>query len=75
MKYRVVKPRLVQLKNGTAEYVGDVFDAGDVEAYINVLELERRGFVEPVAEEPVKVTKEVLDAPVRKRRGRPKKDA
>lgn len=75
MKYRVIKQRLIQLKNGTAERVGDVFDGADVENYVSVSELERRGYIEPVADEPAKVTKEVAEAPVRKRRGRPKKDA
>lgn len=72
MKYKVIKTRLVQLKGGkSVEQVGEVFDSADVEVFVSVDELEQRGFVAPVEDE--KVTKEVLEAPVRKPLGRPKK--
>jgi hypothetical protein len=72
VKYRVIKTRLVQLKDGkSVERVGEVFDGADVEKYVSPKELVRRGFIEPIDDE--KVTKEVLEAPVRKPLGRPRK--
>lgn len=70
MKYKVIKTRLIQLKNGSAEFPGDVFDGDQVERYVSTEELVRRGYIEPVTEDAV-VTKEMAEAP--KRRGRPRK--
>ena len=67
MKYRVIKQRLIQLKDGTAEFPGDVFDADRLAKWVDAVELAQRGYVEPITGEEV-LTKEVSGvAPVVKR--------
>lgn len=67
VKYRVIKQRLIQLKNGTAEFPGDEFDADRLAKWVDAVELAQRGYVEPITGDEV-LTKEVADeAPVVKR--------
>ncbi len=75
MKYRVLDRRNIRFPSGRIEGKGFVFDpVGEYELSEAVLaNYVVRKWIAPVDEDaPVKITKEIVDAPVKKR-GRPKK--
>ena len=57
--YKIIKSRLIVLKDGTSvEQVGDTFGKDDVSSEVSVSALVKRGFIEQTS--VAKVTKEVV---------------
>lgn len=72
MKYRIIKKRPIKLHAGySVEEVGAILDEKDIRSGVEIL--VKRGFLEPVKDDPepaTKVTKELTTENAPRRRGR-----